>query len=1195
MSLYSQLDRLASDLETVKKQLHAVANTNQLQRSSVEAGSLDFNDEDGNLKAIIGLQHDGATTVNVVNGPKPAAPAGITADVDNGRIIIRWDGTFAGDLIAPTDWARTEIYAQEGGFVVPTSDNARGSFVSAAGGELTIGVTRGTWTVCVAAWSQAGRQSEMSAPITVEVPGFGDLVQEAIDKAEALIEEARTTLEAGQAELTDKLGDLTTDLTDLGYDIDLVQLAQTQLTEDVTAAITSANSKNTITRSTENPPASYTGRVDDLWWKMTSMGADGRVLGQYRWTGTAWLEEKIDSAVLAYVDAAKITTGFLDVATLIRAAAITVDKLLVGGSRNLLPNGDLDKGSAVGWPVAGSGDAGPVYDTTDKPEGKIARVSYHTISTQQGSSFGRFSVAGMETLVMEAWVKADKPGSIIYVEVRDQDGSHISTASRSTWGTDGGWQGDTAAYAYPFGRMEVPTTWTKFRSTIKLGAETSEVYVGSMYFNHSSGTERDATVSYAGLSLRPMVGGTLIEPGGIQTPHLAADVLEVENLKAGSGQLNEAVITKLFSDVVVARMAQAEEFIGENAILTGAVTAPKITASEELWAKLAQFVTVYAEMVDADVFNGRVFRGSTFLTTNESSWSDRGMFLLDDEGNPRIQAPTDGSDFTVNAEIVAKSLTAAGRASFLAENNRLEPGAGLVLAAGVGDPPSPPVVSNHYKQITPPALVEGESVSGLAYGGGLFWRAIDAGSGNNPLDRIEGIDQNGVIQRTIPLVNFWARNGLAVIGDELFALGIRDDRPENVRNQERWVRVFGLDGTYKRQWEYPNYGTGTYQPGIGSTPAGNVSIAQCWVDGKLSWRTFSPTGTFINITTRDAPVKSDAVGIYGGTADFGAARTVFAKGSTPGTNRQFTVYGTNGNDYFPEQSWYSPGRGDVRGLAWDGEKFYSIDPAGVITEYGSLNMGDDSANWWTTYRWVGSSGKTTRIAPPARFAWARRSRLRVSAPNLPQGVTTIEPSLAFKTTTPTRSEFRSPAWAAGATPSTVNYEVLPTSWQSGSAPGDINNFPNSTPSSVKASTGLFEVKGDGSGRWGPLTFNPDGSMSSSAVPAWVPITAFASGFSAGSFGFAPAYRVWPDGKVEWRGTVEGNVTAYSHDAFTIPSAALPTQAVQGEVATSAGTGAAPALTRCEFRPESAATKFRVYQGGTNRSWFSLDQNWYYKS
>ena len=609
--------------------------------------------------------------------------------------------------------------------------------------------------------------------------------------------------------------------------------------------------------------------------------------------------------------------------------------------------------------------------------------------------------------------------------------------------------------------------------------------------------------------------------------------------------------------------------------------------------------TIHGEQLSGDAIDGKVITGANIRTSSSGARVQMdvgGLRVFDASDDQMVQLPSDGTAATFNGELVAKSLTSTGRASFLADNNRLEPGAGLVLAAGVGDPPSPPVVSNHHKQITPPALVDGESVSGLAYGDGLFWRAVDAGAGNNGLDRVEGIDRNGVVQRTIPLLNFWARNGLAVVGDELFALGIRDDRPANVRNKERWVRVYGLDGTYKRQWEYPNYGTGTYQPGIGSTPAGNVSIAQCWQDGKLSWRSFTPTGSLINTTTRDAPVKSDAVGIYGGTADFGATRTVFAKGFTPGTNRQFTVYGSNGNDYFPEQSWYSPGRGDVKGLAWDGAKFYSIDTAGVITEYGSLNMGDDSANWWATYRWVGSGGKTTRIAPPARFAWARRSRVRVSAPNIPQGVTTIEPSLAFKVTTPARSDFTSPAWVAGDTPATVNYEVLDPYWYVGSPPGDINNFPNSTPSSVKAASGLFEVKGDGSGRWGPLTFNPDGSMSSSAVPAWVPITAFASGFSAGSFGFAPAYRVWPDGKVEWRGVVSGSFTGTNAATpFVIPVAARSTQPVSSVAACNIVNGGSEGHVRVEFCADDRPTQLSVYAAGKARSWFALDTLTYYKS
>src|SRR5699024_976414 len=116
---------------------------------------------------------------------------------------------------------------------------------------------------------------------------------------------------------------------------------------------------------------------------------------------------------------------------------------------------------------------------------------------------------------------------------------------------------------------------------------------------------------------------------------------------AGTGTMDTATINKLFSDVVVASMAQAQGFIGENAILTGAVTAPKITASEELWAKIGQFVKIRAEHIEADAIDGMFIRGATFQTTNGSEFSDRGLFMYDQDGTPRIQAPVDGSDFTI--------------------------------------------------------------------------------------------------------------------------------------------------------------------------------------------------------------------------------------------------------------------------------------------------------------------------------------------------------------------------------------------------------------------------------------------------------------------------------------------------------------------------------------------------------------------
>lgn len=107
--------------------------------------------------------------------------------------------------------------------------------------------------------------------------------------------------------------------------------AQDQLSADVTTVQATANGKNSITRSTANPPAVYAGRVDDLWWKMSTLSSGGRVIAQYRWNGTAWLTETIDNAVIANLDAAKITTGYLAAAR-IQANTLNADTVLVNGS-----------------------------------------------------------------------------------------------------------------------------------------------------------------------------------------------------------------------------------------------------------------------------------------------------------------------------------------------------------------------------------------------------------------------------------------------------------------------------------------------------------------------------------------------------------------------------------------------------------------------------------------------------------------------------------------------------------------------------------------------------------------------------------------------------------------------------------------------------------------------------------------------
>jgi hypothetical protein len=109
------------------------------------------------------------------------------------------------------------------------------------------------------------------------------------------------------------------------------------------AANTTANGKNKIVRSTADPSGtSYT--TGDIWWKMASTSAASNVLGQWTYDGTKWNSNPLDNLVIATLDAAKITTGYL------AAARIEVDSL----SGNKITAGTLDADRIVAGSITAS-------------------------------------------------------------------------------------------------------------------------------------------------------------------------------------------------------------------------------------------------------------------------------------------------------------------------------------------------------------------------------------------------------------------------------------------------------------------------------------------------------------------------------------------------------------------------------------------------------------------------------------------------------------------------------------------------------------------------------------------------------------------------------------------------------------------------------------------------------------------------
>ena len=462
------------------------------------------------------------------------------------------------------------------------------------------------------------------------------------------------------------------------------QTAASNAQSTATEALTSANSKNTVTRSTANPTTPYTGRVDDIWWKMSTMSSGGRVIAQYRWSGTAWLTETIDNAVIANLDAAKITTGYLDAARIkantlnadtvlingslgsiilrdgaittpkiavgaitaesgvvasldagkitvgtldvarLAANSITADKVFIGSDRNMLPNGDLSLGDATGWPGS------PTYRTSNGPPSNVSgspNVFYGPGSNVTMSSWGRFPVKDGDVLMFECWVKADKANSKMYLEVRDQDGAHLSSAGSNNWTAV---EGGAGGGAYPIIGWTVPTSWTKVVSRLYVqGVGTREAYLAAMYLNHTAGTERGATYYLAGMKLYKAVGSTLIEPGAITTEKIATGAITAQSgiiasLDAGKITVGTLAAARFAANTINADSILVNGSLGSTIIKDGAITTKKlavgaITAESGVIGSLdASKITVgklSGARLEADAINGMQIIGATIATS----------------------------------------------------------------------------------------------------------------------------------------------------------------------------------------------------------------------------------------------------------------------------------------------------------------------------------------------------------------------------------------------------------------------------------------------------------------------------------------------------------------------------------------------------------------------------------------------------
>ena len=315
---------IIGEIDEAKRLAKAVGKP-QLGTSSIEAGRVEEYDQDGALVQIIGEQYDGTHAPVTVNGPTPPEPAGLSLTVGVGSVEARWNGKFAGDAVSPMDFSHVSLHGSRPEVFTPSNETQLATIAGELGDVATVILEPGEWTFGLVAVSKAGKWSELSETVTVEIPDYPTA------------------------------GELQDELIGLGSAVD----------GKITVEI--------------RPPALEDGEgkpVDALWNELDPVSREQ--VAVWRWTGEAWEEMPLSELIVPKINIAEGTYGRLRG---VQLEADAIDGMVVTGATvqtdreeatglKLDADGMRVYGEEGGEPVTEiRADGGTVYSITDPVTG----------------------------------------------------------------------------------------------------------------------------------------------------------------------------------------------------------------------------------------------------------------------------------------------------------------------------------------------------------------------------------------------------------------------------------------------------------------------------------------------------------------------------------------------------------------------------------------------------------------------------------------------------------------------------------------------------------------------------------------------------------------------------------------------------------------------------------------------------------
>lgn len=286
-----------------------------------------------------------------------------------------------------------------------------------------------------------------------------------------------------------------------------------QAAENAQTALSSANGKNKVMRSTAAPSGQGTAE-GDLWWRFAD-NTWRRVVGQWLWSGSSWIPAGLGHEVISSVDVGTLTVAgqatlaqaVIDVlwAQVVNARKITADMVLIGSGSNMLGNPDFENNGA-GW----STPTGTSFDTSSGKDGS-GSVLIPASSTQNGSYYGQYDVGqrprveAARAYRVSAWVRSNAAiaagRAAIYVRAYgDQTGSTYGWASPSNVSNT----------------ETIPAnTWGKVEGIVAIPEGYTQAVVGLI----KQSTHADA-MRWCLPSLTPATDASLIVDGAVLARHI---------------------------------------------------------------------------------------------------------------------------------------------------------------------------------------------------------------------------------------------------------------------------------------------------------------------------------------------------------------------------------------------------------------------------------------------------------------------------------------------------------------------------------------------------------------------------------------------------------------------------------------------------------------------------------------------------